>query len=412
MQADSLVEQKQNQRRVVLWLLVLGAVGVVLFAPMMWQWRTLSDYEVHNGLIVQAVEQSGDFFRNTPHFIYHVAGAIPYALLPIDTTAAGALVMVLTYLGTMGVIAWQLIKSARSPLTNRLLLLFGFLTISLMLVMPINLFTPDNLYFGYFSSHVYHNPTVNMMKPFALLLFIAAVPLYRAKEPLSWQWLPAYALLTALCLLAKPSFVLAFLPALALLTLYRIIRRQAINWVLLIGGIVAPAGILLVYQTLAWTSGGGIGIDFLRVFEEWALHYEANAASWILPKLVFSIAFPLSVYLLNFRSASHDLMFNLGWLVAGVGIAYAYFMVDYTIVAAGDFGWSAQGGVFVLFVAATLFAVRHYTAIFQEQGSFTRFQMIALLVGGALLALHTIAGIHWYHLHRVYDPLALLYGVW
>lgn len=388
-------------------------VGLVVFAPMMWQWRTLSDYEVHNALVVRVVEQPYEFFRNTPHFLYHVASALPYRWLPaMDHTQAGAIIMTLTYLATMTVILWYLLGAARSRLTNSLLAALGALTIGLMLVAPINLFTPDNLYFGYFAPHVYHNPTVNMMKPFAVLLFIAVVPLFRAKQPLSWRWLPAYGALTAACLLAKPSFVLALLPALALLALYRMVRRQAVHWPLLIGGVVIPAGALLAYQTVTWTSGGGIGVDFLYVFREWTLHYDAQAASGLLPKLLLSIAFPLAVYGLHLRSAGRDLAFNLAWLIAAVAIVYAYFMVDYTVVAAGDFNWSSQIAMLILFVAAAGFGVRHYTQLWQAQGRYTVAQMARLAACGLLFALHGVAGLHWYHLHRLYDPIALLYGVW
>ncbi len=394
----------QTHSRIRLWgglaLVMIGAA--LLFAPMMNHWRAMSDYEVHNGVLAQQfLDAPGEFFASTPHFLYHVLVGLAYRLLPFaDIFWAGAAVMTASYIILAALLYWMLLHAltGRGPAWG----LAAGMTFALLLVTPISFFTPENQYLGYFTSHVYHNPTVQLMKPFSVALFFAVLPIYRAQGGVSWRWIPAYALLTAACLLAKPSFILAFVPALGVLTLARMLLRQPIRWPVLIGGIVAPAMAILVYQTLTWTSGGGIDIDFLRVFHEWTLHYDENADQFLVGKLLLSAAFPLTVYALYWRQAMRDLLFNLGWLIFIIAALYAYFLVDLTVIAAGDFGWSAQIGVFVLFIAAGRFLLMHLG----KRG----WARAALAL--AVLSLHVIAGINWYLLHVRGDAIELLYGPW
>lgn len=396
----------------VLWSsVVLVVLGFVLFAPMMQRWSLLSDYEVHNALAYDLTEDPAEVYRNTPHFVYHTLTALVYRLLPrTDIWGAGAWVMTLSYVALLLLIFWRLWAASAARGWWGSAALAG-LALASLLVTPINLLSPENLYFGYFTSHVYHNPTVQMMKPFSVALFFAVPLLYRKGGAPGWRWLPVYLLLTALSLFSKPSFILAFVPALGLLTLGRLVLRKPIHWGLLLGGIVLPAVAILGLQTLTWTGGGGIGFDPLRVFYEWTLHYEEYADQFLLEKLLLSVAFPLTVYALHWRQACRHLLFNLGWLTFVVAAAQAYLLVDYSVIAAGDFGWSAQIGVFVLFLSALLFLVERYAPLFVRHG-WTARQRALLALSLAVLLLHVISGLYWYHLHRIHDPLDLLYIWW
>jgi len=394
---------------------ILLLTGLLLFTPMMQRWSHMleSDYEVHNQLAVQVVEAPAEFFRNTPHFLYHVSTALSYVMLPgRNQDAAGAITMILSYLALMMLIYGQLRRMTRRARHVLAFFIAALLTVMLLLVTPITFFTPQNHYFGYFTPHVYHNPTINLMKPFAVLLFFAALPIFYDKSALSLRWIPAYALLTGLCLLAKPSFILAFVPALGLFTLIPLLRRQAIHWPVLLGGIVLPAILILAYQTLTWTSGGGIGIDPLRVFHEWTLHYEVNADKQLIFKLLLSITFPLSAYLLYLRNSTQNTMFNLAWLIFFVSAAMAYLLVDYTVIAAGDFGWGAQAGVLVLFIAAAAFLVQQNHAFILNGGKMRWHHWLRLAICLLLLLLHFVSGLHWYYLHLTQSSLDLLYTWW
>lgn len=436
----------QNRSDVIMYILLMIA-GILIFQPIMMRWQIMGDYTTHNQLALNLIENPSDFFRNTPHFLYHVATAIILTIIPnIDVNTAAAWVMILSYLGIISVIYWQLRTKSNLPATVLITIITGLLALTLAIIMPINFFTPENLYFGYLVPHVYHNPTVNIMKPFSILLFFMTLQLFFNSQPLSRWWILPFALVTCLSLVAKPSFIIAFVPTLGLVTLILMLRRSSdipiilrqpmsiiraftfknsetsstlppmltpsyINWAILIGGIVLPTFAVLAYQTLTWTSSGGIGIDPFRVLFEWTLHYEENADKQLLYKFIMSCAFPLAVYLLHIRQTSKNFMLNLAWLLFIVSAGYFYLFVDYTVIAAGDFGWSAQIAALILFITTTIFVLKIYGEKFLA-GQLTAVNWGILLVCGAIFSLHIIAGIHWYSLHMSQYMEELLYTWW
>ena len=122
-----------------------------------------------------------------------------------------------------------------------------------------------------------------------------------------------------------------------------------------------------------------------------------------------SCAFPLAVYVLHIKSAYRNLMFNVAWLHFIVSAAYAYLLVDYTVIAAGDFGWSAQIAAFILYIVATIFLLKHYTANLE---TIKPMQWLVLLLCLVIFALHVISGIHWYQLHMTETMQDLIYIWW
>lgn len=430
---ESLYATLNQHRRDIVMSVILIILGCAIFEPMMMRWRTMGDYTTHNEVATMAVNDTANFFHNTPHFLYHLTTALVFILIPnIDIPTAGAWVMVICYLALILIIYWQIRHISDLPASIPILLISAIFTMGLVILMPIDIFTPDNLYFGYFAPNVYHNPTVNMTKPFSLVLFFLAAKLFRQKEALKARWIIPFALLSFFSLVAKPNFILAFVPTLALLTgalilwrlvqglreqqsfitiLKRILEKEYINWPILIFGIVAPAFIVLLYQSTTWTSSGGIGIDPFRVFFEWTLHYDKNADKQILFKFVMSCAFPLAVYFLHIKSTYRNLTFNLAWMHFLVSVAYAYLLVDYTSIAAGDFGWSAQIAAFILYIVATLFFLKRYLPVLAGE-KLKPVQWFIVIVCVSIFALHVISGIHWYQLHFTQEMSDLIYIWW
>lgn len=415
--------------------LVLLLIGLLLFVPMVDYWKSRPDAETHNQLAQAFIENPSEFLQNTPHFLYHAFTGTIAKLTGLNVFQAGAVTMLAAYLALMLILYWQFRRSLGT--------LHPFMTVAtvvivlvLLLIAPIFFFTPDNLYLGYFPSHVYHNPTINLMKPFAVLLFFAAWSLFGKTKDRSWLWAFPYALLTTACLLAKPSFILAFIPALGLFTAFFLLRQVIIawrerasgealyqtlwrawcetpvNWTILLAGITLPSFAILYLQSITWTSSGGIGIDPFRVFFEWSLHYDPNANKQILLKFFMSCLFPLVLYALYFKAGAwKSSIFNLAWLTFLVSAAYGYLLVDYTIIAAGDFVWTAQIGAFILFIGAGLFYLQKLAELSAQGGMWSR-QALKLSLATLILSLHLVAGFYWYYLHLTYDILDLLYHQW
>lgn len=436
-----------HNRRDVIMFVLLTIMGVAIFLPMMTRWQVMGDYTTHNRLAEQAINEPSEFFRNTPHFLYHVSVALMFKIIPnADINQAAAWTMTLCYIAMLWLIYWQLREQTELPPTITVLIIAGILTLSLSIIMPVNFFTPENLYFGYLVPHVYHNPTMIIMKPFSILLFFMALLLFFNNKVLSRLWILPFALVTGLSLVAKPSFIIAFVPTLGLITFFLMLRRikdvpailrqpmmiiraftfknseeseelpimlrpTYINWSVLIIGIVLPTFLVLYYQTLTWTSSGGIGIDPFRVLFEWTLHYEDNADKQLFYKFIMSSAFPLLVYILHIGKTWRNFMLNTAWLFFFVSAFYMYFIVDYTVIAAGDFTWSAQIATLILFVTSTIFILKEYDKLLIGE-SISPLQWLILIACIVVFALHIVGGIHWYRLHTTQFMEELIYRWW
>ncbi|MEO0596913.1 MAG: hypothetical protein AAF126_12430 [Chloroflexota bacterium] len=435
-----------SQRSTIVTLGVLIVGIVALFLPMMVHWQVAGDYTTHNDIAAGVLNDPAEFYRNVTHFIYNVSVALADVLLPSDVNTAAAWVMVACYVGLGVLIFWELLSRTGIGTGWQGQVLLAGISILLLLIAPIFFFTGQNLYFGYFAPHVYHNPTVNIMKPFSVALFFVSVPLFLNSQPLSRWWIAPLALLTFLSLVAKPSFVLAFVPTLGLLTfalivyrfgdVWQIIKRPLtlwqtftfrdpedtkelpvllrptyINWSVLLGGIVIPSIAILLIQTITWTSSGGIGIDPFRVFFEWTLHYEPNADKQIALKFVMSAGLPLVVYALFVRDAVQSLLFNLAWLFYIVAALYAYLFVDYTVIAAGDFTWSSQIASLILQIVAVIFGLARVRERYIRDGWSA--SLVAKTVASTVVfGLHVGAGIFWYYLHITQTFSDLIYVWW
>lgn len=394
------------RQRIFVWLLAISStlIGALLMLPMLLTWRTQGDYAVHLTYALRLMQGDATMFEAVPNVLYHVSGLLPYYAMPglggvADALAYGS---VLHY-GLLLAIAFIWLYA----LAPRAVWLLPLATIGLLLVAPLFFLTPENLYFGYQAPNVYHNPTMIPLRPTALLLFIAALAAFTPPPSGWWRWvrIPLAALLTLACILAKPSYLMILLPALALVTLFRLLRRQPIDWWLLLGGIVLPAVAILGYQALIFTRGS-IAWEPGRTFWEWSIHYDAGADDDLLLKLLLSIAFPLVVYALYWRTAWRNLMLNLAWLSFFAGVVYGYLLVDPGEIAAGNLIWNTQIGVFVLFAASLAFWLA------QWRGWRNWRKLLPFVVCGVVFGLHVLAGLHWYQLHLRTEFLELVYVWW
>jgi hypothetical protein len=376
--------------------------AVLIFIPQAYRWCFDADFWLHGELVEKFMTNSTDFFTNTPHFVFHVSSAL---LVPLTQHTAGAMaiLIVLVQLVSTAVVYMGL----RSVLPKENLswgfgLVLVILTLTLMLVSAINIFTPENLYLGYFTAHVYHNPTQNMMKPFALMLFFMSLKCFEADFKIKrlWLWVLGYALVTLLSLFSKPSFVIMFVPALGVLTGLRILMRQPIRWGLLMLGIVIPTFIALYIQTRTWTQSNGLAIMPFETFFHWTLHYDKNANQDLLFKLLMSIAFPLTVTVLFIREAVRSRIMWLAWIAFIIGIGYSYLLIDLSAPQTGDWTWSGQIATLTLFVANGVFML-------QQSKNSSNSVKVLILVCVLVLGIHLLSGMHWYlkHLTAIYQDL-------
>jgi hypothetical protein len=162
-----------------------------------------------------------------------------------------------------------------------------------------------------------------------------------------WLWA---ALLAWAATLAKPSFTVAFLPALGLwLALGRRLPK-AIDTRAALSSVLA-GGATLAFQV--WARGAQpslLGVSPLTVMG----FYSARGQMPLL--FVLSTAFPLCLAIARWPAARRDGPLMLAWLVFGVGAAYGYLLAEAGIhMGDGNWLWSGQVALFVLLAESVLF---------------------------------------------------------
>lgn len=371
----------------------LAALATVAIYLPMWVYllywlRVSSDYWAH---LREAANLANGGAIATPHMLFHALTAgishlstlniVPSALVLL--TLCVALTAVVLYRG------W----TAGFPLPFGLKLLLVPL---ILIAAPVSaLYWVDgHLYFGYIGLNVFHNPTILVLKPFALAVFWLAACFWRsADEPRSpWLWW-AMPLLLILSALAKPSFLIVFLPGLTLFLLWRQLNGKFVDWPFYLLGVVVPSVLVLGWQFWVTYSAeqvpgfaaGKSGI-VLAPFTLMKLY-----SDWLLPKLLLSLAFPLTVTVTMWHSARRDPQLLLGWAIFVVGAVQTYFLMESGPRATdGNFVWSGQIGLWILFVAS----ISHFFTVQQDGGERAPTPSWLLCMG--VLFLHVLSGIALY----------------
>jgi hypothetical protein len=342
--------------------------------------RAEFDYYQH----VQFAREMSEGSRGLlPHPLFHLSVLAIGTVLPL--LQAGLVVAALFYVLLALVLYHVYFRHLNIP--TRFIL-----TIALLLVAPITVFTwaQSNLYFGYLLPHVYHNPTMVVLKPLALLLFLYAVAVFSDTHFRKPVTVLMAVLLTVLCTLSKPNFTISLLPALAAFALFWLILRRPLNWLLLLG-IVLSGGLILVIQLFvlpeSTAGGGGIVFDPFGLFREFDSIREYAILDTLFWRFLLSISFPLVVYLVYWRDARRDLSLNLSWASFGFGAFFTYFMAEPGRVIHGNFAWSGHITLLVLFVVSATFLTKQIRANRLQAAAWASLFM---------LGLHVINGVVWY----------------
>lgn len=357
-------------------LAAVGLVAAALFAPVV---RTavyvgVSDFKWHARAAAEWA-QGGPL--PTPHFLFQ---ALLVALAPlspgVDWTRRATWVAIACQAALAIVVCALLRDVVPSSRRGVRLATAGAVTLALVFATPVTFasWAARNLYHGYVGLAVYHNPTLLLLKPFAVLLW------WETARALDGEPRPItlLAALTILSGLAKPSHLIALLPAAAALAAALAWKGRAPAWRPLLLGLALPSAVALAWQ-FAFRYGGAASV-------EWApFRAMAHRDAHLGVRFVLSALFPVVVLALFPRAAVRDRALALAAATFAAGAGYAYLLAE-----GGDtfthrnFAWSAQAALFVLFVAAA-------RVVLQEADARSRWRVVACT---AALSLHVVCGVH------------------
>jgi len=362
------------------------------FGPVLYRMTDLGDFPGHIRF-AQAMAATGRV--TIPHFGYELAMIAVHALRPGAGWNSAAYVVTMSgQLATVALLAHRMAASVPRWSPGARIGLAALAAVALLLVQPALPLGAgrDPWLFGYFPPNQYHNPTTLLSKPLALALFAAgAAAVSGAPAGRLWGWLA----LVVASGIVKPSFLLAFLPAVGLMALW---HARAARWRLLIAGLFVPSVLLLLAQyalryRLQADDGVSVTVAPLMVIGL----YAPTDALTLVTRLALSVLFPLSVVAAFPQEAARDIRLPLAWLTFALGIVPGYLLAEAGGKAsAGDFLWSGQLACFVLFaVSAAFLAARLGDAV---ERPFRAGTLARAAACGAVLAWHAVSGVQ--HLQR------------
>ncbi|HEX2993728.1 MAG TPA: hypothetical protein VHP14_02830 [Anaerolineales bacterium] len=251
------------------------------------------------------------------------------------------------------------------------------------IVAPVSLlwYWDGAMYLGYIGITSYHNPTIILMKPFAVLQFIFACQcFYETRLVKNWQIILSAAV-SSLCTFIKPNFAICILPALAVFSVYCILKRKYLNYKALFWGLILPTVTVLGWQfVLTYYDDQSSAVIFLPLV---VMSVYSRYLGW---KFLLSILFPIGLLTMYFKQAVRDVRMILAWLIFLIGAVFTYFFAESgPRLLDGNFVWCGEIASLMLFAVSTLF----YFDIFSKNSKSAK-----LLAG--LWSLHVIFGILYY----------------
>lgn len=365
-------------RRAAPWA-ALAAGAAVLTAPAL---RTavyvgVSDFKWHARA---AQEWAAGGPLPTPHFLFQALLIAVSPLLPALDWTARAVVLAVACKAAQALVTAAVLRAA-VPLARpgARFAAAAALALALLVATPVTFasWSARNLYHGYVGLAVYHNPTMLLLAPLAIGLWwrVARALEGDARLPAAL----ALALLTIASALAKPSHLIALLPAAAAAAAAFHRREPPPAWRTLAAACALPAVAALGWQfAFHFGDGGGIAWAPLRAMA----YREASLAA----RLLLSALFPL-VALAAFPRSLLRPPVALAATTFACGTAYAYLLAEADFVSARNFSWSAQASLLVLFVAVT-------RALLEDSAQPVRFRSARLAACGLALAAHLVCGLY------------------
>ncbi|WP_140048995.1 hypothetical protein [Devosia lucknowensis] len=308
---------------------------------------------------------------HSPHFLFQITINFIHFITGLSHSLSTATLLGICY-GAMAILIAHRILRTGMCLDASMVYGSTFLVLVASHIFAVTILVP-NFYYNYLVPITYHNPTQQLNKVFAVAIWFIYCDLALSKEN---NWSPAkLALLSGLCVVsavAKPSFLIAFLPISGVIALFDLWRRQwrrAFNYALA----MIPVTLVLVWQFgshYGASEKGGIIFAPFVVFP--------NPVQYLL-MIPMSLAFPIVVTICFWREAKHSRALQMAWSFMLLALFYTLFLAESQDIGSGNFAWTAQTGAFLLYIESLLL-------VMERRAATGRFKTIPIAVLGVHVA--------------------------
>jgi len=392
---DTISNTKSKHLTHLIAYVALLAICIAIFEPLI---STLSanayDYVVH---LKWASEMEESQKLILPHPLYHLLSILAKKLFFISYAQSSTIVIVLSIFFLSALNYKILTENAPAIIA----ILFS---VCLLLVTPLQLFFPidQHLYFGYIGISIYHSPTMLLLKPLSLLAFCYALKSANSTSNNDLSSGIALALSLFFCGISKPNFLIIVLPAFVLFLLVTHRLKPVLTNKYIYLSFFLPIFTVLglqffqtfFFQDLSQATGSTESHIVVLPFETMA-HY----SNFLFQKLILSIAFPLLVFLCYPRSFIQDKAVILSSCCLFMGLVLTYFFAESgSRMYDGNFWWSGQMGLYLVFLFSVAFLFKNTKALTQKKIDKAKYSLCL-----ALFFLHVAFGVFFYRQELLFN---------
>jgi hypothetical protein len=347
--------------------LIAAGLPVILIIPLVNGMLDRFDYTDHL--------RFAENFMWPAHFFYHLL--LTYFRFFCDDWLLAQFLLLIANYAIMGFSIYAFLVLGTVEHVSRPIVAILAMVMCFVYAIPALYFIDGHMYNGYIALSVYHNPTILLVKPIAVLHFIW-LDSWLKNQNNSFAFIFSGAVLLAFSAIAKPSYVVVLLPAATILMIvYRFPLRRFILSIFL------PATLILVVMVAA-TYGGNSGF----VVAPFKVISHSTMLWTVYPKLVLSILFPLSLLVMFGRELLTDRLVTLAWLMFSIGTGYGWILAESgERMFHGNWLWSGQIAAFLLFISSTRFLIR----LIPRRNTAKRCK-----IAWIFLFLHFVSGLIWY----------------
>ncbi len=253
----------------------------------------------------------------------------------------------------------------------------------------------STIYLGQFPAMVWHNSTIIFMTPFAIGLFLLSQRFVDTPTMRAASWIM---LVLTLCTLAKPNFLMAWIPAFPIFVL---LRTRAKRPVLIAAALSAYAAVLVGLQSLYLFSAKaanlyaiaevrvgfpmGTGRIYWDPFAVWKMYTPLPWASVIASTLLVIVG--LGVYRVRLL---HSPLFQLAGILYVFGLAvFALLAMDGPTFKYGNLVWQMISITLIIFLSVVAQAWREIN----RRGRPSKGDLLVF----ATLGMHVLAFVNYMH---------------
>lgn len=351
------------------------------------------DFEFHIVWAQQAVENSGRLPVNP---LYPILVIILSFLLPTaDAFIRSGYLVAVTFHVITGLVLYRLYirPVLGNPKNYTQVFLAVFLVLSLLLMSAITIFTlpAHNLFWGYVVPIVYHNSNIILLRAFGLILFFRILMAWDdTGDKASTSAIIFTAIVTVLSLLSRPQHLIALLPALVLIFVWKFWRKSYQDWKHLLLGVIVPASLTIFLQLLLQPYSQADGTNGHIGILPFALVTYIPSSVPLIPKYLLSITFPLIVYISYWRKSRAETALNFAWLAFFISNFFMYFVVEMEKITHFNFIPTSQIAIFILYVIS----MRFFLKKIHIKNQFVLKHKEYLIIG--VFVLHVVSGLVWY----------------